>query len=100
MPLRCEIVTMVKVDSNDLERFIQETYGRLYEITAEEEWSNDTAHNYTVRMGALSEYEQIKLNNFKEGRNEGCRFMTRIFLKDLANKGLISEGEYTIEVSW
>lgn len=98
MPLRCKIVTMVKVDYNDFERFIQETYGRIYEVAAEEEWSNDSAHNYTVRKEPLDEYEQEKMNKFLAGRR--APRMTRVFLQDMANKGLILEGEYTIEVSW
>ena len=89
---------MVKVDYSDLERFIQETYGRIYEVAAEEEWSNDTAHNYTIRKEPLSSYEQDKMNEFLAGR--AAPRMTRIFLRDMANKGLILEGEYTIEVSW
>lgn len=98
MALRCKIVTMVMVDYSDLEQFIQEVYGRIYEIAAEEEWSNDTAHNYTIRKEPLSTYEQEKMNEFLAGRS--APRMTRIFLRDMVNKGLILEGEYTIEVSW
>jgi hypothetical protein len=99
MPLAYKEVTLRKVDYQDVDDLIAEVYGREYEIVPSEEWNNMQDHEVTVEKGEIDEYDQKKLNRFKNG--DGIpSYMLYALLTDMCNNGHIEPGEYLISVDW
>ena len=83
------------VDYEDLERLIQDTYGFAeFSIPCNEECGNCTSITGTASPNDLSDYDREEIENKKQMYN------TRIYINDLAGKGLFPLGSYSIEVSW
>lgn len=109
MKLNARIKTIVEVKVYDLERFIEEVYGRSIEIVPDQEldnsiWVVDVSKSYTfedgkrVDTGTLDDYDEKQLDEWKiSGKGS---FITTILLEDMANRGLIMEGRYNIDVRW
>lgn len=109
MKLNARIKTIVEVKGYDLEQFIQDVYGRSIEIVPDQEldntvWAVDVSKSYTfedgerVDTGVLDDYDQKQLDEWKISGNG--HFITTILLEDMANRGLIMEGKYNIDVRW
>lgn len=92
------IHTAYRIDSDDLNNIIQQVYGvNDYELIADEEWNNNSAHDFNV-TGKLSEYNDRQLEKFKEtGRGS---YMIQEIVQDLARQGYLPLGNLTVEVSW
>ena len=96
--LKCTKETKIVVDCNDLQDFIEEVYGQIYEIVAEEEWNNYESHNFTISKEDINSYDLPKLNFFKKGNPK--QYSLRVILQDLCNQDFIEEGDYLINVYW
>lgn len=87
------------VNYGDLEAFIDEVYGHAFSVPEDVEGSNDTTYAFNdVRPEPLSEYDGKKLAGFKTSGHG--RFLLRILLTDLCNRGMIPPGDYIVVVSW
>lgn len=91
--------TVIKVDYSDLDTFIQEVTGQQnYECIADQEWSNDSEHRFTV-TGELSRYDRNQWEVFKsKGHSSG--YMLRTILDGLCAEKLIPAGIYLVKVCW
>ena len=98
--LKATVKTVVEVNGNDLEMFIKGIYGQSIEIACNEELGNQkwctTVSKSTDEL--LCEYEEKRLDKFKSGENVG--YVVSTILEDMANKNIITEGDYIIDVSW
>ena len=95
--LKMEMVSMIKVDYDDLEDFIKEVYGFTYETVAEEEWNNDS--NYEFRVNDNMAGNVIPVSKIRNGYFPGS-FSLGLILNMLCDDGLIPSGNYTISVCW
>lgn len=86
------------VQVNDLDAFVEESYGRPYSFTAAEWCANDTEHAYTVD-GEYDEYGEDRIGRWMVGETDGHP-PARFILNDLAQRDMIPKGEYLIEVCW
>lgn len=98
--LKCEVVTKIAVDSRALDDFIHEVYklSSGFSCGAAEEWHNDTSHTFEIKRGPLDKWDQEKVDQLKAGEHPS--YCVRAVLTDLANKGLIQEGDYLISECW
>lgn len=90
--------TVINVNYSDLNKFITEVYGKDFEFAVDVESSNDVSHSYTVKKEELTEWNRKHIDNFIATGRYG--YITRSLLIDMANKGLIEEGDYIVDVSW
>jgi len=100
--LKCEVVSHFKVDSYDLENFINKIYFAVnkeisFYLVSDMEWSNDSTHTFSVQKEPWDAYLQGKMDKFLIGRGS---YSLRVILTDLANRDLIPEGNYLITVCW
>lgn len=92
-------VSYIELDYGELEDLIKKTYGHSYEFVAQEELMNDMSKTYSVKKEVLEQWDQEDLDGFiTSGRIKNWR--THTILTDLANKGIIEEGDYLINISW
>jgi hypothetical protein len=90
---------VIEVNSDDLEKFIENKLGVSYEIVAYEEWCNYSSHKFSVKKATLSEYHQESLNSFL--RKEVITYYSlNVILTHLCNINEIPEAEYIIKVYW
>lgn len=87
---------IIKVDSNDLEKFIVETTGHEYEIIPTNEMNNDTIYRYDID-GVMKDYQESDWETFKK---EGGRICLIDVLQGLCKDGHIDKGIYYVSVSW
>lgn len=102
--LKSTTETVIKVHSNDLDKFIQEITGQKdYECVAAQEWENDSQHTFTVNFtvdGKIDDfYGKTDWDKFKEGKISG-EFMLGTILNGLCADKHIPPGKYLIIVSW
>lgn len=90
--------TIHKVDSYDLEEFIEKVTGHTYEIVASEEWSNDSQHRFTVEA-KLDKWNKEDWNTFKATGEAEC-YRLRAILNGLCADGHIPAGNYLVTVCW
>ena len=65
MPLKTKRATYIEVEYHDLQQLIREVYKQPdYNVVAEEEWSNDTSHTFTIERAALTEFETRDIEEF------------------------------------
>jgi hypothetical protein len=85
---------IVHCEGHEIERIIEKEYGfKEYSIVASEEIGNYTSSEFMV-AGELDKWEQKDVDE----RKQMC--MTRIYLNDLARRGLIQKGHYVVNTSW
>jgi hypothetical protein len=88
---------VISVDYGDLEDFINDHYGIYWDIVANMEWNNDTSYTLNIKKEEMRDWDLKMLSLIKSGKQEG---RLSIILTDLANNGIIEEGEYLINVCW
>ena len=99
--LNCEVKKIISTDYSDLEKLIQEVYSQEYEIMPSEEvGSSQYAATYTqnIKKGELNNFDKTKFEKWKS-TGKGS-FILHVIMQDLANKDIIEEGEYIIDVNW
>ena len=95
--LRAKKKEYTVVEFGDLERFISQEYGHLFEFAVDQESGNDTYYAFSVER-ELDDYERKYIQEF-EKTGTGV-YLARALLNDLCIKGKIEPGEYLIRVSW
>lgn len=93
----------IVVDYWDLEELIKEVYNQEdYEFTADMECGNDTKKSFKVKKGefegSLGEYYRKDIQKFIDKGEYS--YLAGKLLNDLADKDIIQEGDYLINVSW
>lgn len=96
--LKCKKETVIVVDYGDLDNFISKVYDVDFEVVADQELMNDVDKKISVKKSVLNKWEQQDLDDFKSGKIK--TFMLYTLMTDLANRDLIEEGNYLIEISW
>jgi len=96
--LPMKTVSYFEVDYHDFNKFIKSVYGQQFEIVADQELGNDSQATFTAKKESLDEYDAEQIETFK-ATGDGSYLAHTIFT-DLANRDLIPEGEYLIEVCW
>ena len=97
--MKYETVTMYEVAYNELEKAIMETYGRQFNVVADLEESNDSAHRVCVdKAEELDIYDRKRLEDWKATGN--VSYMTHIIMQDMVNNGVIPAGDWLIMMSW
>lgn len=86
------------VNYSDLESYIREMFGVVYDIVANEELSNATVYPVEVTGDQLSAYDLAKFNGWIAGKFEFYNLAN--IMNVLAAQGHISVGQYFVEVSW
>jgi hypothetical protein len=96
--LHLDVKTIFHTDYNPLDSYISWVYGQLFELVPDQELSNYSSKEITVKKEELRDYEQTKLDEFiQTGKGTGLFY---ILMKDLANRDLIPVGPYVIKIYW
>lgn len=90
--------TTYYVNYNDLEAFISSVYGVTLDLVAAEEASNANNLNYDINSD-IDEWDKLAIHNLFMGNWVGYG-TARLALKKICADGHISEGNYTVIVSW
>lgn len=91
----------ITCDYTDIEEIIRKEFGTHYEIMPMEEVGSSqyaAVFEQDVRKGSLNEWEEETIKNLYNGKT--AQFSITEILKHLANKGLLEEGSYIIDVNW
>lgn len=86
------------VDYLDLEKEIEATYGRNFNVTADLECANDTTHSFVVKRKPLSKWDEKELRRFVNGENPS--YILHTLMQDLVNREAIPAGNWLVEVYW
>lgn len=101
MKLKHKVKTIVAIDYNDLDRFLQQHYGfKNYEFVAVEEMSNDSDKEFTGITGTFKHnYQPEKtIAEWKAGKCPG--WTTNTLLEMLVRDGHLPAGDILVSVSW
>lgn len=105
--LKAKIKTLFEVDSDDLDRFINQHYGWAhdhFEFIPDQEMSNNTSKSYDFKKknldptNILDRHQIEELKRFKSGKHESYIFQN--IMQELVNNDILPEGEYLIKVFW
>ena len=91
-------VSVFKVDSNDLEDFLEQEYGHNPELMANWEASNGTTKEMNID-GTKDDDDDDDIENFKE-YGESDYGTPEILMNDLCRQGRIKPGTYFIKFYW
>ena len=87
------------MEYTELEKIVEEHFGRNYEYVADVEVGNDTIQKHFVESEHLyAPYSEPRLEDFRNG-GWPC-YMIHDILTELAQHGKIPEGYLLVEVSW
>lgn len=97
MKLKHKLQTYIEIDYNDLDEFINETYGEGFEFVVIKEANNDSCYTYTVpsKYTIISEKEKQDIRNGIYKRASINQILSVLY----EDKHII-EGEYLINVNW
>ena len=95
--LKIEEVKYFQVNSEILEEFIEQEYGKKYEIVAEEQWYRNSNYSFIV-TGYLSDDDKQDVQEWLNGQQELYYPITSKILEDLAVKNRIPIGRYLVRV--
>ncbi len=87
------------VEYRDLEKFINQEFGKVFEIVVMEEVGNDVSLTFEID-GKITDYEQSDFDAWIDGNDNALMFQTRVILNKFASVGLIPKGSYVVSVSW
>lgn len=95
-----DIVTVIKVTSNNLERFVSDHFNKQWEWVAVEECGNHSSQEYIV-YSAISDKDRAKVDEWLFGDLKYPHTYTNNnILNRLCELGLIPAGDYVIDSSW
>lgn len=89
--------TVLYCQYRDVEKAIEEYFGKPYELPCIEEKGNDEDWEVNID-GKVEKYDQEDIDAAYAGKYKN--FGTRTLLNHLASKDLIPKGNYLIDVSW
>lgn len=99
MKLRVKKVTYFEVSYSDLETLIQEEYGHNYSVVANLEAHNDSKEETQALIGELDDNDKKNIERYKQtGSEQGISVF--ILMCDMAERGVIEEGDYLIDICW
>lgn len=100
MKLKFETETIYSVNAFDLNEFIADVY-ELEEFDCQEGAGNDTQHKTSATKGENSESKYDLEDLKKILSDKSCEiWQVGLVLNDLADRDLIPEGTWLVEVSW
>ena len=104
MELKMRTETVNRVDYGDFERFVESVTGKEYEFSVEQEFGNDTTHNFTASSKSpysqdLWEKEMEEIEAWISGTGS-IQYRIGSLIDWLCFKGHIPPGNYCIEVCW
>lgn len=97
--LKGKHVSYYEVDWHDLENLIHKTYNVDYDFQADMGCGNDSSHDFNIKEGALDNWDRDRLKDFIDTNGRKI-YMTRVLLEDMCNKGILSPGNYLIQISY
>lgn len=95
--LKARVRKVIEVRHDDLEEFVELTYGREWSFVAAEEAINHSEYAFRV-TGEASDYSRRNLDNWLD--YAGPYVGALDVLNDLAQRRLIETGEYLVKVTW
>lgn len=97
---RWTTVQMHTIHYGDFDDVVKEVYGHEYECVADMEWNNDSSYvRNNIRCGTeLANYECNDIRIFQQDGYYSYMFDT--LLQDLVNRGVLPEGNWTVNVTW
>jgi hypothetical protein len=99
MELKAKKVTYFEVGYSELQDFIKEQYGHEYSIVANLESHNDSKESISALTEENDEDDQKAIENYKAtGSEVGISLWT--LMNDMADRGVIEEGDYLIDICW
>ena len=96
MKLKTEKKCIIKVDYNDFNDFVNETYGGGFEFTEQHEANNYSAYEFTAPNSARFFGDEAKDIRNGDYKNHSVHKIIQCLYED----GLIDKGEYVIKVYW
>lgn len=97
--LKGKHVSFYEVNWYDLEELICKIYSIDYEFQADVECDNDTSHDFNIKKEVFNDWDRDRLKDFIDTNGRKTN-MTRVLLKDMCNKGILSPGNYLIQISY
>ena len=96
MKLKQITKTITEINYNDLDEFIQTTYGwKNYEFVAVEECGNDSSHSFNP-TGDVSDPEVFE----RWDKGEFVHYSNHAIMEKLVADGHIPAGDVLVEVCW
>ncbi|MHC4413102.1 MAG: hypothetical protein ACYSW6_09070 [Planctomycetota bacterium] len=94
-----ESVAVYRTTDDKLNRFIEAMFGHEFELVADQELSNDSSWTTEVgRKHPLDDYDLKEIDKFvSEGKYNQIAYQLMQYMYE---KGMITEGEYIVDVSW
>lgn len=95
-----ELESAYFISDHELGQIAKDTYGQYFELVPDYECHNYSHKVFEVEKCSLHEWSdgETRLQKFIETGYSA--FLAPVLLADLANKGIIPEGKYVIDVSW
>ncbi len=94
-----ESVAVYRTTDDKLNRFVQAMFGHDYEFVADLEMNNDTS--WTTSVGPKDTLGGSSLQNISEFIENGSYSrLAHQLMQYMYDKGMITEGEYIVEVCW
>lgn len=94
-----EIVAVYRTTDDKLNRFVQAMFGHDYEFVADMEMNNDTS--WTTSVGPKDTLIGSSLQDVSEFIESGnYDHLAYQLMQYMYEKGMITEGEYIVEVCW
>lgn len=92
------ITTTHRMDYDDFDKLVKSTYGKDFEVVADQECGNDESLSFTGVRGEMDEYDLEDLQKF-QNTGRYCFLGSRI-MEDLVRQGILPAGDWLIDVSW
>jgi hypothetical protein len=99
MKLRVKKVTHFEVGYSDLEALIKHEYGHNYSVIADLEASNDSKEEVQALKGENNDDDQEEIANYRATGSQGDVSIWTL-MNDMADRGVIEEGDYLIDICW
>lgn len=96
LPFRAEFVTAVFF--GDIEKFLEEVYGRKFNILSSNDVNNDSYFEFEVRDCEVTDEYWEDIEDFY--KNDSSWIDWELVGIDLARRKLLPEGTYLIKVWW
>lgn len=87
------------MEYKELDELVSSTYGKDYQVVAEEELNNDTSITVTAKREQLEEWQMNSLKEWISGKKYKAPTVYTLFT-DMANNSVLQEGDYLIYVCW
>ena len=97
MELKSKKISVIQIDSNDFDRFVESKYGGGFEFVAIHEANNYSQYEFSAPNMNM-DFDGKTEAKIREGKYP--IFCTHCLFNVLLKDGFIEAGEYIIKVSW